>query len=169
MNGRVNGRPRLVLPTAGTVAEGVSSDETTGTTVGGGAAAGAAALALRGGGGRRPRGVAGGRAGARLRARRRARACWQLQPALGAQVGADCNHIISGQESSVEQRRGGLVEQAFSDAWYWGREGLHAVRERRSSFGPCKGSSLFWSQIAPSTNWRPVAVQRVPTSTRRRA
>ena len=58
-------------------------------------------------------------------------------------MGADCNHIISGHESSVEQRRGGLVEQAFSDAWYRGREGLHAVRERRSSFGPCKGSAVL--------------------------
>ena len=33
------------------------------------------------------------------------------------------------------------LSRRFSDAWYGG--GPHAVRERRSSFGPCKGSSVL--------------------------
>ena len=31
----------------------------------------------------------------------------------------------------------------LSAAWRGGRGGPHAVRERRSSFGPCKGSSVL--------------------------
>ena len=32
------------------------------------------------------------------------------------------------------------LSRRFSDAWYGGRGGPHAVRERRSLFGACKGS-----------------------------
>ena len=35
------------------------------------------------------------------------------------------------------------LSRRFSDAWYGGRAGPHAVRERRSLFGPCKGSSVL--------------------------
>ena len=35
------------------------------------------------------------------------------------------------------------LSRRLSDAWYGGRRGPHAVRERRSSFGPCKGSSVL--------------------------
>ena len=35
------------------------------------------------------------------------------------------------------------LSRRFSDAWYGGRGGPHAVRERRSSVGPYKGSSVL--------------------------
>jgi hypothetical protein len=61
-------------------------------------------------------------------------------PGLGSQVGAD--YDPSNQDLPGTSGRGmeASLSRRLSDAWYGGRGGPHAVRERRSLFGACKGS-----------------------------